>query len=101
MPHLPLSSVAGSSNHTDIELGDAVDGDGVPLDFLERELPFVDHEQVPLRQLIQRIMQSIYAELSEMAETYVLIACFAMALTLAPAFPGCRMRRGNGLWQTG
>jgi len=98
MPYLPI---AGPSNHTDIELGDAVDGDDVPLDLLERELPFVDHEQIPLRQLIQRIMQNIYAELSEMAETYVLIVCFAMALTLAPAFPGWRMRRGNGLWQTG
>lgn len=101
MPHLPLSPVAGPSNQTDIGLGGPDDDTDVPLELLERELPFVDHEQIPLRQLLQRIIQSIYAELSEMAETYVLLACFAMPLTLAPAFPGCRMRRGNGLWQTG
>lgn len=91
--------VAGPSKPKDIEL-EAGDDD-VPLELLERELPFVDHEQIPLRELLQRIMQSIYAELSEMAETYVLLACCDMALTLVPASPGCRMRQGNGLWRTG
>jgi len=101
MPHLPPSPVAGPSTHTVIAPGDAHSDDDVPLELLERELPLVDHEQVPLRQLLQRIMQNIYAELSEMAETYVRLACSAMALTLSPAFPGCRMRQGNGVWQTG
>ncbi|KAG7090906.1 hypothetical protein E1B28_009983 [Marasmius oreades] len=36
---------------------------------LERELPIVLDGQVPLGDLLSRVMQSIYAELSEMAET--------------------------------
>jgi mediator of RNA polymerase II transcription subunit 14 len=43
--------------------------DDVALDVLEQELPTVLHEQVPLRELLQRVVQTIYAELSEMAET--------------------------------
>lgn len=36
---------------------------------LERELPVVMDGQVPLGELISRMVQSMYAELTEMAET--------------------------------
>ena len=36
---------------------------------LERELPVVDDGQIPLGDLLSRVVQSIYAELSELAET--------------------------------
>lgn len=36
---------------------------------LERELPMVYDGQVPLGDLLSRVSQSIYAELSELAET--------------------------------
>lgn len=38
---------------------------------LERELPVVHDGQVPLGDLLSRVVQSIYAELSELAETWV------------------------------
>ena len=38
---------------------------------LERELPVVSDGQVPLGDLLSRVVQSIYAELSELAETCV------------------------------
>lgn len=37
----------------------------------ERELPHVFDGQIPLGDLLSRVMQGIFAELSEMAETYV------------------------------
>ena len=36
---------------------------------LERELPTVRDDQVPLGELVQRMAQAIYAELTELAET--------------------------------
>lgn len=36
---------------------------------LERELPVVHDGQVPLGELLSRVVQAIYAELSELAET--------------------------------
>ena len=39
------------------------------LEELERELPVVLDGQIPLRELLQRMVQAIYAELTEMAET--------------------------------
>lgn len=38
---------------------------------LENELPQVNDEMVPFGELLSRVVQSIYAELTEMAETYV------------------------------
>lgn len=38
-------------------------------DELERELPVVYDGQVPLGDLLSRVVQGIYAELSELAET--------------------------------
>ncbi|KAJ3500334.1 hypothetical protein NMY22_g19291 [Coprinellus aureogranulatus] len=43
--------------------------DGVPLEELERELPTVHDGQIPLSELLSRVVQGIYAELTEMAET--------------------------------
>jgi len=36
---------------------------------LEKELPVVYDEQVPLGDLLSRVVQAIYAELSELVET--------------------------------
>ncbi|KAH8828132.1 MED14-domain-containing protein [Flagelloscypha sp. PMI_526] len=40
-----------------------------PVEVLEKELPVVDDGQVPLGELVARVVQQIYAELSESAET--------------------------------
>ena len=37
---------------------------------LERELPVVDDGQVSLGDLLSRVVQAVYAELSELADTY-------------------------------
>ena len=39
------------------------------LEELERELPVVHDGQVPLGELVSRLAQTIYAELTELAET--------------------------------
>ncbi|KXN90150.1 Mediator of RNA polymerase II transcription subunit 14 [Leucoagaricus sp. SymC.cos] len=77
----PLQPTAGPSHSNGVKL-EPVDDD-VPLDILEQELPVVHHEQVPLRELLQRIMQTIYAELSEMAETLPGMSDVARKRTLA------------------
>ena len=41
------------------------------LEQLEHELPSVNDGQVPLGELVSRIAQAVYAELTELAETYV------------------------------
>ena len=46
--------------------------DDPSLEALEAELPVVDDDQVPLGEVASRIVQACYAELSEMADTYVL-----------------------------
>jgi mediator of RNA polymerase II transcription subunit 14 len=38
---------------------------------LERELPFVGDDQMPLGDLLSRVVQATYAELSELSETLV------------------------------
>jgi hypothetical protein len=40
-----------------------------PVEELERELPEVYDGQIPLGDLLSRVVQAIYAELTEMAET--------------------------------
>ena len=55
--------------------------DGIPrglpdlpsLEQLEHELPSVTDGQVPLGELVSRIAQAVYAELTELAETYALV----------------------------
>jgi len=39
------------------------------LEELERELPIVYDGQIPLGDLLSRVVQSVYAELSELVET--------------------------------
>ena len=51
-------------------------------DALERELPFVYDGQISLGDLLSRVMQAIFAELSEMAETYV--SLFSLPTRLIP-----------------
>ncbi|KAI0316938.1 mediator complex subunit MED14-domain-containing protein [Amylostereum chailletii] len=43
--------------------------DDVPLERLEVELPVVDDGQVPMQEIVSRLVQTCYAELSELAET--------------------------------
>jgi mediator of RNA polymerase II transcription subunit 14 len=45
--------------------------DSVPVEELERELPLVTDGQIELSDVLSRVVQAIYAELTEMAETYV------------------------------
>jgi len=45
--------------------------DEPPIELLEAELPLVDDGQVELRDLVSRVVQACYAELTEMAETSV------------------------------
>lgn len=40
------------------------------IEILQQELPVVYDGQVPLSELLSRVVQSIYAELSELAETW-------------------------------
>lgn len=39
------------------------------LDLLERELPHVGDNMIPLGELVGRVTQAVYAELTELAET--------------------------------
>ena len=41
-----------------------------PLEELERELPFVNDGQIALGDLLSRVVQATYAELSELSETF-------------------------------
>jgi mediator of RNA polymerase II transcription subunit 14 len=43
--------------------------DEPPIELLEAELPAVDDGQVPLSELVSRVVQACYAEMTEMAET--------------------------------
>jgi len=65
----------GAEMAVDILSGDFVPGKDeappVPIEELERELPIVYEGQIPLGELLSRVVQAIYAELTEMAETYV------------------------------
>ena len=42
------------------------------LEQLDLELPLVGEGQIPLGELVSRMAQSIYAEINELAETYVI-----------------------------
>ncbi|KDR75325.1 hypothetical protein GALMADRAFT_249364 [Galerina marginata CBS 339.88] len=53
------------------------------LEELERELPVVYNDQIPLGDLLSRVVQSIYAELSELAETMPNMSDTARKRTLA------------------
>ncbi|KAK2467838.1 hypothetical protein APHAL10511_000133 [Amanita phalloides] len=53
------------------------------LQAMERELPVVYDDQIPLGDLLSRVMQAMYAELSEMAETMPNMSDAARKRTLA------------------
>lgn len=70
------ASVAGPSNGhaTSHTFGSDMTMNGAhepTLEELERELPYVGDGQVHLGELVSRTVQSIYAELTELAETWV------------------------------
>ena len=67
----PAFPVPATNGHTDDFLIRGLE-DEPSSEELESELPVVDEGQVPLGELLSRVVQSIYAELTEMAETYVL-----------------------------
>ena len=62
--------VNGTTSHVPPTLpnGDTVMHEPLP-DELERELPVVMDGQIPLGDLLSRLVQTMYAELTEMAET--------------------------------
>lgn len=71
---------------------------------LERELPLVLDDQVPLGDLVSRVVQSIYAELSELAETSVLLLSISILCFYNLCFSECQTCQillGSVIWQTG
>ncbi|KAF7298154.1 Mediator of RNA polymerase II transcription subunit 14 [Mycena chlorophos] len=60
-----------------------LDPASLDLEILEQDLPFVYDGQVPLGELLTRVVQSIYAELSELAETMPNMSDPARKRTLA------------------
>ncbi|EJD03366.1 MED14-domain-containing protein [Fomitiporia mediterranea MF3/22] len=69
----PSGSQPPVNGHTDAHLINDILPQGIDgepsLEEIERELPVVHDGQIPLRELLQRMVQTIYAELTEMAET--------------------------------
>jgi mediator of RNA polymerase II transcription subunit 14 len=55
------------------------DFDEPPIELLEAELPVVDDGQVQLSDLVSRVVQACYAEMTEMAETWVIPWIFSFA----------------------
>lgn len=100
LPH-PAHALESSTNPNGFA---GTETDDVPLELLERELPVVYDDQIYLKELLQRVVQTIYAELSEMAETYAFCTCTRLPSFLicyASGFPECRMWRGNERWRIG
>ncbi|PPQ98421.1 hypothetical protein CVT24_004100 [Panaeolus cyanescens] len=71
-------TLAGASTEQSKPVSDAIsfsngayfdDAFDVPIEILQTELPVVHDGQIPLGDLLSRVVQSIYAELSELAET--------------------------------
>lgn len=65
---------AEDHSHVNQKQTNGINGNGMtvanyPQDLLEQELPFVYDGQIPLGDLLARVMQSSYSELAEMAET--------------------------------
>lgn len=58
-----LQAETAPQSRTDIE------DESISLRELERELPVVDNGQISLSELLSRVAQSVYAELTEIAET--------------------------------
>ncbi|CAK5281368.1 unnamed protein product [Mycena citricolor] len=58
-------------------------GEDISVEELERDLPVVYDDQIPLGELLSRVIQNIYAELSELAETMPNMSDPAKKRTLA------------------
>jgi mediator of RNA polymerase II transcription subunit 14 len=70
---------------------------------LDRELPLVFDGQVPLGDLLSRVVQSIYAELSELAETcalfsYILSLCSITCVFRMPNMSDASRKRQLADW---
>ena len=81
--------------------------DEPPIELLEAELPVVDDGQVQLGDLVSRVVQACYAELTEMAETSVAsftrLRIHPHVLTTYPeplVFLACRTALGSASWLT-
>lgn len=59
--------------HTNANVNPTADQDSPPptIAQLESELPFVDQDQIPLGEILSRVVQDVYAELVTLADTYV------------------------------
>ncbi|KAF8621558.1 hypothetical protein AX15_007725 [Amanita polypyramis BW_CC] len=75
-----MNELNGGSSHSPHPAPNDAD---VSLEGMERELPLVHDGQIPLGDLLSRVMQAIYAELSEMAETMPNMSDAARKRTLA------------------
>jgi hypothetical protein len=53
-------------------------GFDITIETLEAELPVVEDGLMPLGELVSRVVQACYAELTDMAETYVMRAPFRL-----------------------
>lgn len=100
--HTPVAGPSSNGHDRTLVLG----LDGAPSqEELENELPDVEEGQVPLGELLSRVAQAIYSELTEMADTFVYkkhLLIFATSLTVRNAgYQTCRTRRANGPSQTG
>jgi mediator of RNA polymerase II transcription subunit 14 len=81
--------------------------DEPPFELLHVELPVVDDGQVQLSDLVSRVVQACYAELTEMAETSVIpstplrrcphVVDFVTQLSV---FLACRIALGSANWRT-
>ncbi|KAI0356373.1 MED14-domain-containing protein [Trametes cingulata] len=67
-PHGLVMNGTTPHHPTFLQNGDAVKHEPAPEE-LEKELPVVTDGQVPLGELVSRLVQTMYAELTEMAET--------------------------------
>jgi len=93
--HLSPPPTFGFNGFSDIDMMD------VPLEELEKEMPLVTEEQVPLGGLLSRVVQAIYAELSELAETYGELFHLLTTMLISTACRTCLTRRGNGRLRIG
>lgn len=72
-----MQSPGGGLDNTELNIGGNPSTDTIHLngfleptiEELERELPVVYEGQIPLGDLLSRVVQAIYAELAELAET--------------------------------
>ncbi|KAJ3553568.1 hypothetical protein NM688_g3538 [Phlebia brevispora] len=85
MDHLPNGDIVNGVSHTHLpQDGSVSNGLHEPdVEELERELPTVLDGQIPLGELVSRMAQAIYAELTELAETMPNMSDAARKRTLA------------------